>query len=85
MSGEYQEELFDEFKKEKGRFKKIADKIIRKQPKFYIHLPMENIVFAAIIGIMCMVVAFALGVERGKRLPAENAEKGKKIIEVEPR
>lgn len=70
MPDEYQRELFEEFKKEKGRFKKIADKITQRQPKFYIHLSLENIVFAAIIGIMCIVTAFALGVERGKRLPS---------------
>jgi len=77
MPDEYQEELFEEFKKEKGKFKKIADKITQRQPKLYIHLSLENIVFAAIIGIMCMVVAFALGVERGKQLapPAAAARK----------
>ncbi len=67
MSAEYQKELFEEFKKEKGKFRKITDKITQRQPKFYIHVSLENIVFAAIIGIMCIVVAFALGVERGKR------------------
>lgn len=77
MPAEYQKELFEEFKKEKGKFRKIADKITQKQPKFYIHVSLENIVFAAIIGIMCIVVAFALGVERGKRftVPASMARK----------
>jgi hypothetical protein len=79
MGTEYQKEFFNEFKKEKGKFKKIADKITRRQPKFYVHLSLENIVFTAIIGIMCIVTAFAIGVERGKRLvpaAADSAYRG---------
>ncbi|MEE9499992.1 MAG: SPOR domain-containing protein [Candidatus Omnitrophota bacterium] len=85
MPAEYQEELFEEFKKEKGKFRKIADKITQRQPKRYIHVSLENIVFAAIIGIMCIVVAFALGVERGKRftVAAGMARKKAPVFEKE--
>ena len=68
MSNEYQKELFEEFKQERGKFEKIVDKINTKRKKLYIHAPLENAVFAVIIAIMCIIVAFALGVERGKRL-----------------
>ena len=67
MTGEYQRELFGEFKEEKGKFEKIADKIARRKQRLGIHVPLENIVFAGIIFILCVVVAFALGIERGKR------------------
>ena len=85
MPAEYQKELFEEFKKEKGKFRKIADKIAQRQPKFYIHISLENIVFVAIIGIMCMVVAFALGVEHGKRftVPARMTQKEDLVFEEE--
>ena len=76
MPGEHQKELFQEFKKEKGGFERIADKIIHKRKSHYLHAPLENVVFAGIVILMCVVVAFALGVERGKRLtePAPEAE-----------
>ena len=67
MSTEYQEELFKEFGKQKGNFEKIADKITEKRKKLYVHAALENVIFAAIIVIMCVVVSFALGVEKGKR------------------
>jgi len=68
MTGEYQKELFEEFQKEKGKFKKIADKVTGRQHKLYLHVSLENVVFISIIVIMCIIVAFALGVERGRRL-----------------
>ena len=68
MAGEYQKELFKEFQKEKGKFKKIADKVTGRQHKLYLHVSLENVVFVSIIVIMCIIVSFALGVERGKRL-----------------
>jgi len=68
MSREYQDEFFGEFKEEKGKIKKITDKITQGHKKLYLNLPAENIVFAVIIIIMAVVIAFALGVERGKRL-----------------
>lgn len=68
MSREHQDEFFREFKEEKGSIKKMADKITQGHKKLYVNLPVENIVFAIIIIIMAVVVAFALGVERGKRL-----------------
>jgi hypothetical protein len=66
MAAEHQKELFEEFKKEKRKIDKIADKI-KHRKKLYLHVPVENMVFVAIVVIMCAVVAFALGVERGKR------------------
>jgi len=68
MTGEYQKELFKEFQKGKGKLKKIADKVTGRQRKLYLHATLENVVFVSIIVIMCIIVAFALGVERGKRL-----------------
>jgi hypothetical protein len=68
MAGEHQNELFQEFKKEDGKFKKIADKIIRRQQKLFIHIPLENAIFGVIIAIMGVIVAFALGVERGRHM-----------------
>ena len=70
MSNEHQKELFGEFEKEKGKLKQIADKMTQRQQKLYLHLPLENIIVAAIAFIMCIIIAFALGVERGKRLKA---------------
>ena len=82
MSGEYQKELFGEFKKEKGKFKKITDKITKRQQKLYMHVPLENIVFAGIVIIMCIVVAFALGVERGRRFgPSATLEEKESLEE----
>ena len=72
MSNEYQKELFEEYKQERGKFEKIVDKINIKRKKLYLHAPLENVVFAVIIIIMCVIVAFALGVERGKRLISES-------------
>lgn len=63
-----QRELFEEFNIKKGKFEKIADKVTQKRRRFYVQTPLENIIFAAIVLIMCVIVAFALGVERGKRL-----------------
>ncbi len=68
MADEYQKELFEEFEKEKGKLKRIAEKIGQAQHRFYLHISPENVVFAAIIAVMCIIIAFAMGVERGKRL-----------------
>jgi len=67
MPTEHQNELFKEFERKKGGFEKIVDRIGEKRKKLYLNLPLENVVFAAIIVTMCIVTAFALGVERGKR------------------
>ena len=76
MPDERQRELFDEFEKEKGKFKQLAEKISHKRKDRYVHAPLENVVFLGIVILMCAVVAFALGVERGKRLvePVPEAE-----------
>ena len=74
MSNEYQKELFEEYKQEKSKFEKIVDKINVKRKKLYLHAPLENAVFAVIITIMCVIVAFALGVERGKRLIVKSVD-----------
>ena len=71
MNNEQQKELFEEFKKEKSAIEKITDKITQKRRKLYANIAMENVVFTFIIAIMCVVTAFALGVERGKRLASE--------------
>lgn len=68
MPDEQQSEFFKEFLRKKGGIEKIAEKITEKRKRFYINLPLENIVFGLIIAIVCVIVAFALGVERGKRL-----------------
>lgn len=67
MGDEYQRELFEEFGEKKGKFKRIADRITERQQKFYLRISLENIVFAVIIAVMCIIIAFAMGVERGKR------------------
>jgi len=67
MSGEFQKELFDQFRKEKGRLERIADRMRDRRRRPHLYIPVENIVFAAIIFIMSLVLAFALGVERGRR------------------
>ena len=83
MPNEYQKELFEEFKQGKGKFEKIVDKINVKRKKLYIHAPLENAVFTVIIVIMCIIVAFALGVEQGKRFASlENAEENAVFKEV---
>ena len=68
MSREYQKELFKEFKEEDGKFKKITDKIKKARPGLHANMPLENIVIGAIIIIMAVIISFALGVERGKRI-----------------
>ncbi len=68
MADEYQKELFEEFGKEKGKLKRMTEKIVRRQNRLYLRISPENAVFAAIIIIMCIIVSFALGVERGKSL-----------------
>jgi len=68
MPGEYQKELFEKFGGKKGKIKRITDRITRRQRKPYLYVSLENAVFAAIIAVMCVIVAFAMGVERGKRV-----------------
>ena len=68
MSNEYQKELFNEFSKKKGRIEKIARKITKKQLKLYVTVSLENIVLFSIIAIMLIIVSFAFGVERGKKV-----------------
>ena len=74
MPDQYQRELFGEFKKEKGNIRRIADKMTRGQHKLSINAPLENIVLAAIVVMMCIIAAFALGVERGKRFAPKTAK-----------
>ncbi|MGB2705663.1 MAG: SPOR domain-containing protein [Candidatus Omnitrophota bacterium] len=68
MAEEYQKELFEEFGEQKSKLKRIAERITQRQRKFYLRVSLENVVFAAIIAVMCVIVAFAMGVERGKRV-----------------
>ena len=72
MSGEYQKEFFNEFQREKGKIEKIAHKITKRQTRLYVHIPLENIVFTAIIVILFVIVSFALGVERGRKLTVKH-------------
>lgn len=84
MPAEHQNELFQEFEKKKGGLEKIADRITERRKKFYATLALENIVFGIIIIIMCFVVAFALGVERGKRLVPAPVEIEKATVAIAP-
>ena len=85
MAGEYQKELFGEFEKEKGKIERIAERITRARRRPYIHMPAENAIFAVIVVVMCVVVAFALGVEKGKRIAApKKTESGKTVREAGP-
>jgi len=68
MSGEYQKEFFNEFQREKGKIETIARRITKRQKKLYLNIPLENIVFTAIIVLLFVIVSFALGVERGRKL-----------------
>jgi hypothetical protein len=68
MATEHQSELFKEFERKKGGIEKIADKITEKRKRLYVTMSLENMVFGLIVIIMCAITAFALGVERGKRL-----------------
>jgi len=72
MADEYQKELFDDFGREKSKIKKISDKITEGRRRLHVTLGVENIVFAVIIAIMCMVIAFALGTEHGKHLGSQS-------------
>jgi len=81
MANEYQKELFEEFGKQKGKLKRITEKIGHSQHKFYLHISPENAVLGAIIAVMCIILAFATGVERGKKLapPAGAARRSEKV------
>lgn len=82
MASEHQNELFREFEKKRGGIEIVRDKIIEKRKKLYLNIPLENAVFGAIVIMMCVVTAFALGVERGKRLNVKSAP-AKDTIEIE--
>ncbi len=80
MTEQRQSELFEEFKKEKGKFEQFASKITGKQQKLYVSQPLENVIFASIIVMLSIVVSFALGVERGKNINRE----GREVVEAPP-
>jgi len=82
MKGESQSEFFQEYKEEKGKFAKIADRITKRQERLSVHLPLENAVVWVIIFLMCVIVAFALGTERGKRLAVLEGVEGETIPAV---
>ena len=82
MASESQKEFFEEFQKEKGKIEKIANNITKRQPKLFINLPLENIVLAAIVVIMFLIVSFALGVERGKKIKTISASKKVVVEEI---
>ena len=72
---EYQKELFDRFKEKKPKLKRFTEKI-PKRNQLYVRAPLENIVIVAIVFILALVVAFALGIESGKS-KATQSEKRK--------
>jgi len=67
MSKELQKELFGEFKVKEPRFRQIARKMLPQRKMRILHVSLESVIFVAILIILCIVVAFALGVEKGKR------------------
>jgi len=77
MTTEHQNELFREYEKKRGGIEKIAEKITEKRKRLFVTVALENMVFGAIVVIMCIVTAFALGVERGKRLEQGRAPETK--------
>jgi len=77
MTTEHQNELFREYEKKRGGIEKIAEKITEKRKRLFVTVALENMVFGAIVVIMCIVTAFALGVERGKRLEQARAPETK--------
>ena len=81
MPTERQDELFKEFEKKKSGIERIADKITEKRKRLYVNVPLENVVFAIIVVVICVITVFALGVERGKRLAPPVAQEE---IELEP-
>jgi hypothetical protein len=70
MPEEYQKELFQEFNKEKSRFEKLTGRISQRRKRLYLNVPLENLIVVVIVLIMSVIVAFAIGVERGKRIGA---------------
>ncbi len=80
MADEYQKELFDDFGREKSKIKKISDKITERRRRLHVTLGVENIVFAVIIVMMCMVVVFALGTEHGKHLGSQSLLSPRPIV-----
>ncbi|MFH1380994.1 MAG: SPOR domain-containing protein [Candidatus Omnitrophota bacterium] len=71
MNEEHQKEFFKDFDQKNGKIKKISDKITERRKKMYINLGLENIIFAIILVIMCVIAAFALGTEHGKRISSK--------------
>ncbi|MBL7158357.1 MAG: SPOR domain-containing protein [Candidatus Omnitrophica bacterium] len=68
MTQEVQKELFKEFKREATGLKRIAGRITQKKKSSSVYFSIESVAVIAIALIMGLVVAFALGVERGKRI-----------------
>jgi len=74
MTQEVQKELFKEFKREETGLKRIAGRITQKKKSSSLHFSIESAAVIAIALIMGLVVSFALGVERGKRITATPRE-----------
>ena len=83
MTSDKQKEFFTEFKSEKGRFEKITDKITEKRSRRYLQISIENVAFLVIVLIVSLIIAFAFGVEHGKKIvPGQIGQEDVTIEEV---
>jgi len=64
---EEQREFFEEFKKPERAVDRLRKKYMSHR-RFFVTVPVENMVLASIFAILLIVFAFSLGVERGKGL-----------------
>lgn len=69
INGDFQQDLFDgnDFNEEKGR----RGRTDRSRKRFYlthIQFPIENVVIILIVFMVLVIVAYAVGVEKGKRM-----------------
>ncbi|NQT22621.1 MAG: SPOR domain-containing protein [Candidatus Omnitrophica bacterium] len=67
MKSEYQGELFKEFTRKESSLKKLSQKMLPKRRPHILQVPIEQVISAAILVIVGLIVCFALGVEKGKR------------------
>ena len=70
MTNEYQRELFEEFKKEEPALKKLAKKVLPQKRPHIIQIPLEGGIVSAILVLLLLIIAFAIGVETGKKQEA---------------
>ena len=70
MTSEYQRELFEEFKKEEPALKQLAKKVLPRKRPHIIQIPLEGGIVSAILVLLLLIIAFAIGVETGKKQAA---------------